>query len=79
MIRRGDTVLLHDVGGYYHSGHTRYNLRQAPSVWSFEDTKDGMYVNPMWSWADFVSFNFKLLQPAETVDQTLDAFCEVKA
>lgn len=63
-IRRGDTVLLHDVGGYYHSGHTRYNLRQAPSVWSFEDAEG------------VDEFKFTLLQPAETVDQTLDAFCE---
>jgi diaminopimelate decarboxylase len=63
-VRRGDTVLLHDVGGYYHSGHTRYNLRQAPSVWSFEDSEDGE------------GFKWTLLQPAETVEQTLDAFCE---
>lgn len=64
-LRRGDIVLLHDVGGYYHSGHTRYNLRQAPSVWSFEDCKDSEG-----------GFKWTLLQPAETVEQTLDAFCE---
>ena len=55
-------MLLHDVGGYYHSGHTRYNLRQAPAVWSFQDAGD--------------KFAFRLLQAAETVESTLDAFCE---
>lgn len=65
-VRRGDVVLLHDVGGYYHSGHTSYNLRQAPSVWSYEgDEQNG--------------FKFKLLQPAETVDHTLDSFCEQRS
>lgn len=62
-INRGDTVLLHDVGGYYHSGHTRYNLRQAPAVYSFEGNSND-------------SLSVKLLQPGETVDETLDAFCE---
>ncbi len=62
-ITRGDTVLLHDVGGYYHSGHTTFNLRQNPAVWAFESAPDG-------------SLQFKLLQAAETVDGTLAAFCE---
>lgn len=64
-VQMEDTVLLHDTGAYYHSGHTRYNLRQAPSVWAYED--DG---------AREGQFKFTLLQPAETVEQTLDAFCE---
>jgi diaminopimelate decarboxylase len=65
QLSRGDTALLHDVGGYYHSGHTRYNLRQAPAVWSFQDGD-----------ASAGKFKFRLLQAAETVESTLDAFCE---
>ena len=61
-LHRGDTILLHDVGGYYHSGHTRYNLRQAPCVWGFEGQGKDMKLT--------------LLQASETVDETLDAFCE---
>jgi len=63
-VRRGDTVLLHDVGGYYHSGHTRYNLRQAPAVWSYQTSVTESRLKLV------------LLQPAETVEQTLNAFCE---
>jgi diaminopimelate decarboxylase len=60
-VTRGDTVLLHDVGGYYHSGATTYNLRQNPSVWAFEGEDSDL--------------RYTLLQPQETVDETLNQFC----
>jgi diaminopimelate decarboxylase len=59
----GDTVLLHDVGGYYHSAHNTYNLRQSPAVWAFEDAAD----RPL---------KWLLVQEAEPIDRMLDAFCE---
>jgi diaminopimelate decarboxylase len=64
-MHRGDVVLLHDVGAYYHSSHTTYNLRQSPAVWGYEDLDGG-------------GFKLSLLQPAQTVDQTLEQFCESK-
>ena len=57
----GSTILLHDVGGYYHSGKSTYNLRQAPPVWGFRG-------------ADNDSLSCSLLQSGESVDETLAHF-----
>ena len=57
----GNMILLHDVGGYYHSGKSTYNLRQAPAVWGFRGN-------------DNDSLEFTLLQKAEAVDETLAQF-----
>ena len=57
-LKQADELLIHDVGGYYHSGHSRYNLRQAPAVYAFESNIA----------ADQISV--KLIQAAETVNKS---------
>ena len=36
----GDVVVIKDVGGYFHSGYSYYNLREAPAVYVFEGEGD---------------------------------------
>jgi diaminopimelate decarboxylase len=33
----GDVIAILDVGGYYHSSYSFYNLRQAPPVYLFNE------------------------------------------
>lgn len=51
----GDVTVIKDVGGYAHSSFSRYNLRQAPAVYLFEES----------------SSKLTLIRRAETVDETL--------
>jgi diaminopimelate decarboxylase len=51
----GDVTVIRDVGGYAHSSFSRYNLRQAPSVYLFETEGQKM----------------TLIRRAETVEETL--------
>lgn len=34
---QGDVIAILDVGGYYHSSYSYYNLRQAPPVYLFNE------------------------------------------
>jgi hypothetical protein len=34
---QGDIIAILDVGGYYHSSFSYYNLRQAPPVYLFNE------------------------------------------
>jgi diaminopimelate decarboxylase len=61
VVRPGDIVLLHDVGGYFHAQHSRYNLRQMPPLYGF-------------SGDDNQSLDIVQLQNGETIQQTIDAF-----
>lgn len=38
LLVPGDYVMLHDTGAYYYSAFSRYNMRQAPGVYGFEET-----------------------------------------
>lgn len=67
-MERGDTVLLHDTGGYYHSARNTYNLRQAPPVWFFDDNKDSASSTEPFTWT--------CIQEAEPIERMLDAFCD---
>ena len=69
-VRPGDTVLLHDVGGYFHAQHSRYNLRQMPPLYGYRNAVDTTA-----SSTDDAKFEIVQLQQGETIQQTIDAFC----
>jgi diaminopimelate decarboxylase len=54
----GDLVVIHDTGAYTLSMWSRYNSRQAPPVYAYEDGAGGRPA-------------LRLLKPAETVDDVL--------
>jgi len=60
-----DWVLVHDVGGYYHASHSRFNLRQMPDVWGYAAAKDGSGVR------------LAQIQRGETIEDTLRVFAAV--
>ena len=35
--QQDDVIAILDVGGYYHSSYSYYNLRQAPPVYLFDE------------------------------------------
>lgn len=59
LIERGDYIVIHDCGGYYYSAYSYYNLRQAPSVYGFEEDD---------------THTFKLLKKGQSVEETLQMF-----
>ena len=61
VVQQGDHLMIHDVGGYYHASHSKYNLRQSPPVYGYSQAEDGKLV-------------FELLQSGETVDETCAFF-----
>eukprot|EP00123_Amoebidium_parasiticum_P011220 comp20583_c0_seq1/m.26505 comp20583_c0_seq1/g.26505 ORF comp20583_c0_seq1/g.26505 comp20583_c0_seq1/m.26505 type:complete len:435 (-) comp20583_c0_seq1:213-1517(-) len=62
VIQPGDWLVVHDVGGYYHSSYSRYNCRQAPPVIGYEASGDG-------------PITFTVLQRGETAAESLRMFC----
>jgi diaminopimelate decarboxylase len=60
----GDWVLVHDVGGYYHASHSRFNLRQMPDVWAFSE-REGEGVR------------LAQISKGETIEDTLAVFAAV--
>ncbi|MBI4864924.1 MAG: diaminopimelate decarboxylase [Candidatus Riflebacteria bacterium] len=57
-LEPGDYVVIHDVGAYTLSMWSRYNSRQAPAVYGFEELPGG-------------PVTLKLLKPEETIDDVL--------
>jgi hypothetical protein len=39
---QGDVIAILDVGGYYHSSFSYYNLRQAPPVYVFNESSGSL-------------------------------------
>lgn len=81
-IDSNDFVMLHDVGGYYHSSYSKYNLRQSPVVYGYwltplssslssDQSLNNTDDRPSGSNGDF---SFIILQKAETVEETLRMF-----
>ena len=56
----GDYILIHDVGGYYHSSFSYYNSRKAPGFFGFEADED--------------SLKFKTLVAAQPLHSTVEFF-----
>lgn len=56
---QNDVVVHKDVGGYYHSSFSMYNLRQAPAVYLFDDAPSAEHCG------------FTLIKKAATVADTL--------
>ena len=63
LLVPGDYVMVHDVGGYYHASHSRYNLRQSPPVYGYSESSGG-------AGGDADEPTFELLQSGETVEET---------
>jgi len=61
LVYPGDIVVVKDVGAYYHSSYSRYNLRQAPPLIGYEVTEGG-------------EVKFETLQMGETVEESLSMF-----
>jgi hypothetical protein len=53
---QGDIIAILDVGGYYHSSYSYYNLRQAPPVFLFNGRTTAL----------------TLARPAAAVSETLE-------
>jgi hypothetical protein len=53
---QGDVIAILDVGGYYHSSFSYYNLRQAPPVYIFNESTGSL----------------RLVRAAATVSETLE-------
>lgn len=71
LIHPGDMLIIHDVGGYYHSSYSRYNCRQAPAVIGYEYELDS-------NWQPIrESVTLSVLQRAETVEESLAMFRRV--
>jgi diaminopimelate decarboxylase len=60
----GDVVVIKDLGAYAHSSFSRYNLRQAPAVYTFELPKDGKDASELGG--------LTLIRRAETIEETLE-------
>jgi len=60
-LTEGDILMVHDVGGYYHSSYSKYNSRQSPPLIGYTIAEDG-------------TVTFRTLQKAETVADTLKYF-----
>ncbi len=58
-MQQGDFIAVHDTGAYYHSAWSFYNSRQAPALYTFDESKPG---------------ELALLRPASTVQETLSFF-----
>ena len=61
-LGEGDVLMVHDVGGYYHSSYSKYNSRQSPPVYGYTTDSDTGEVT------------FELFQKGETVASTLHHF-----
>jgi len=61
LVYQGDYIVVHDVGGYYHSSYSRYNCRQSPPLVGYSDIDNKL--------------SFSVLQKGETVDKSLEMFC----
>eukprot|EP00729_Bicosta_minor_P019927 gene19927-28174_t len=61
-LGEGDVLMVHDVGGYYHSSYSKYNSRQSPPVYGYTTNNDTGEVD------------FTLFQKGETVASTLNHF-----
>ena len=70
----GQYILVHDVGGYYHSSYSRYNLRQAPAVHGVTTVTSQDQTRHGGRTVAQDSFVFSLLQAQETVEDTLRMF-----
>lgn len=58
-INPGDHIIVHDTGAYYHSAWSFYNSRQAPALFSFDESSPDALA---------------LIRPAATVQETLSFF-----
>eukprot|EP01101_Sappina_pedata_P006816 TRINITY_DN3484_c0_g1_i1.p1 TRINITY_DN3484_c0_g1~~TRINITY_DN3484_c0_g1_i1.p1 ORF type:complete len:433 (-),score=143.29 TRINITY_DN3484_c0_g1_i1:57-1355(-) len=63
LLEQGDSISVRDVGAYYHSSYSYYNSRQAPPVYSFEETEN-----------ENGQVSFTLIKKGDTVDDTLRFF-----
>eukprot|EP00401_Gymnodinium_catenatum_P004477 CAMPEP_0117585560 /NCGR_PEP_ID=MMETSP0784-20121206/68216_1 /TAXON_ID=39447 /ORGANISM="" /LENGTH=559 /DNA_ID=CAMNT_0005386527 /DNA_START=28 /DNA_END=1707 /DNA_ORIENTATION=- len=60
-LAAGDILMIHDVGGYYHSSYSKYNSRQAPFIYGYTTSGDDVV-------------KFRVMQKGETVADTLRSF-----
>eukprot|EP01098_Paradermamoeba_levis_P009467 TRINITY_DN3947_c0_g1_i1.p1 TRINITY_DN3947_c0_g1~~TRINITY_DN3947_c0_g1_i1.p1 ORF type:complete len:446 (-),score=119.06 TRINITY_DN3947_c0_g1_i1:64-1401(-) len=45
-ITPGDFILIHDTGAYYHSSFSRYNSRQCPALYGFQNAQSSSLSSP---------------------------------
>ncbi|KJE96025.1 diaminopimelate decarboxylase [Capsaspora owczarzaki ATCC 30864] len=74
QLHSGEYILVHDVGGYYHSSYSKYNLRQAPAVYGFTAATPPVTLEVEHRSTTYEEFQFTLLQARETVEDTLRMF-----
>ena len=71
-VQQGDHLMIHDVGGYYHASHSKYNLRQSPPVYGYSEEAGA--AGESGEAAAAAAIRFELLQSGETVDETCAFF-----